>query len=419
MFVTIMILICYFLPCEGESFREEGLPPIRPLKDLLLLLGASEDMEHAFSNYQVRSYLADRLRVIRLAQVWRVLTSALPVWFLVAILEYVAVPGRAGVSPPLLPFQQVPAAALIASLTRGVCVQLLSVMSVAFLALAAVILRKSHKFLCLEADRAFPLRRMLFPTLGQSALSAAKAFDCYLIASGQHSATNEQLLAFARKRWQFPTRDHWLREVGPSVNWTAFSSHLQYYLFQPGTVLHPRVVSFVRVLIESVSGVDFLKLDMRLSFADDTMENRVRLANEYSGLPRISEWQFALHADRAVVEYLPVPGLCTIVADFLYPWTEPPLSRHAPGDATRVLAGRVARSKQLLSLSRLLKDPAILLYPRDASDFDDAGQVKTRADRQRGDLETVRAVRPPKLRDEMTAVILQFYAVDVFEARLD
>jgi hypothetical protein len=289
---------------------------------------------------------------------------------------------------------------------------LVFVVHIVFLALGALFLSSTYKFRALETERAFPLRRMLFPTLGQSALSAAKAFDCYLIASGKHSATNEQLLAFAQNRWQFPTRDHWLREVGPSVNWSAFSSHLQYYLFQPGHVLHPRVVTFVRVLIEAVSGVDCLKQNMRLSSSDDTAENRLRLAIEYAALPRISEWQFALHIDRAVVEHLPVPGLCTIVADFLYPYVAEAF--YAPQDDSRVLAGRVARSKQLLSLSRLLNDPAILLYPRDADDFDDADQVQSRADRQRVDLEAALELPSSDLElDEMMMVFSEFYAVDV------
>jgi hypothetical protein len=349
-------------------------------------------------------------------QVWRVLTSALHGWFIEAIAEYFAVLGHFGVDQSLRTFQmvcfffphRVAPLSVICSLFR-LRAQLVFGVHVVALALAALILRKSSLCLALETERAFPLRRMLFPTLGQSALSAAKAFDCYLIASGKHSATNEQLLAFARNRWHLPSREHWLREVGPSLNWVAFSSHLQYYLFQPGMMLHPRVVTFVRVLIEAVSGIDFLKQNMRLSSADDTAENRLRLASEYSALPLVSEWQFALHVDRAVLEHLPVPGLCTIVADFLYPHVAEAF--YAPQDDSRVLAGRVARCKQLLSLSRLLNDPAILLYPRDADDFDDGHQVLSRADRERVDLEAAQEVQPLELRDEIMKLLAEFYAV--------
>jgi hypothetical protein len=103
--VPALVAAGFLVPCEVEASREEGLSPIRPLKDLWLFLGGSD--APAFTSYQVSVYLVHYSSLLGSLwpQVWRVLTSALHGWFIEAIVEYFAVLGHFGVDPSLRPFQ--------------------------------------------------------------------------------------------------------------------------------------------------------------------------------------------------------------------------------------------------------------------------------------------------------------------------
>jgi hypothetical protein len=56
-------------------------------------------------------------------------------------------------------------------------------------------------------------------------VQAAKAFDLHVIASGQLSFTEQELLAFAHGPWGLPSAAEWHRRM-PDVQWDAFSIHL-------------------------------------------------------------------------------------------------------------------------------------------------------------------------------------------------
>jgi hypothetical protein len=115
-FVTAWLTAVYLIPYDVKVFREEGLSPIRLLRDFLLFLGGSSDS--AFTNYQVGSFRVFLLNFSPPPQVWRMLDSAVPGWLVEALVEFMAVLGHLGVDLYRGPFHMVCRLVVVLALTQ-------------------------------------------------------------------------------------------------------------------------------------------------------------------------------------------------------------------------------------------------------------------------------------------------------------